>query len=425
MRKVVVTGLGIVSPVGVGLRHAWRNLVAGHSGIVSLGHKAEFAKLPSTVAGVVPSGPGGKEAGQWDASEWLSPGDDRRMALFSQYAMAAGTQAVQDAGLSLSSAQPSERAGVCCGSGIGSLEDVVSATLAYSAGSYRSVSPLFVPRLLINMAAGHLSIKYGLNGPNHAASTACTTGLHSIGDAMRFIQYGDADVMLAGGSEACIHPLTMAGFARARSLATKFNDSPLQASRPFDQDRDGFVIGEGAGMMVLETLDHAKARGAPNIYAEIKGYGLSGDAHHLTAPPAAGTGAALCMKRAMAHAHVEPSAVDYVNAHATSTPLGDVAEARAIQAVLGKDSRASVSSCKGAFGHLLGAAGAVEAIATVMAIHEGVIPPTLNLHNPESDEGSLNIDYVGTEPKRRQVNVALANSFGFGGTNASVCFASL
>ena len=420
-----MTGLGIVSPVGVGVKHAWRNLVAGKSGVVSLTNRRNgeaYAKIPSTVAAVVPTSPGGSVAGQWDASEWLNAGDDRRMALFTQYAMAAGTQAVQDAQLPLQDTKPNERAGVCCGSGIGSLEDVVSAASAYSAGSYRSVSPLFIPRLLINLAAGHLSIKYGLTGPNHAASTACTTGLHSIGDAMRFIQYGDADVMLAGGTEACIHPLTLAGFARARSLATKYNDSPHEASRPFDRGRDGFVIGEGAGMMVLETLDHAQARGA-RIYAEVKGYGLSGDANHLTAPPEAGTGAALCMRRALAHARVEPGAVDYVNAHATSTQLGDVAEARAIQHVLGEGSSASVSSCKGAFGHLLGAAGAVEAIATVMAIHEGVIPPTLNLHDPDTDDGKLNIDYVGTEARKKEVNVALANSFGFGGTNASICFA--
>lgn len=309
---------------------------------------------------------------------------------------------------------------------------------------FKKVSPLFVPRLLINMAAGHVTMKFGFNGPNHAASTACTTGAHAIGDASRFIQFGDADVMLAGGAESCIHPLAMAGFARAKSLSTHYNDEPERASRPFDKGRDGFVIGEGAGVLVLEELEHARKRGA-KIYAEVLGYGVSADAHHLTAPPEDGRGAFLAMKRSLIQAGIKPKEVDYVNAHATSTPLGDAAENRAIKTLLlGEDGHVSaknvtISSSKGQIGHLLGAAGAVEAIFTIKAVHEvgeldhmqmilsltkiqNIVPPTANLTDLEDTETEFSCNYVPIEPQEKQVDVAICNSFGFGGTNASICF---
>jgi 3-oxoacyl-[acyl-carrier-protein] synthase II len=294
------------------------------------------------------------------------------MATFSQYSIAATTEALQDAGWAPTSTSARERTGVCLGSGIGSLDDAYSTSVAHANGGYKKVSALFVPRLLINLAAGHITMKHGFRGPNHAVSTACTTGAHSIGDAARFIQFGDADVMVAGGAEACIHPLAIAGFARAKSLATAWNDKPHLASRPFDRERAGFVIGEGAAVMVLEELEHAKRRGA-RIYAELKGYGLSADAHHITAPPTDGSGALLSMQRALANAGIKPEKVDYVNAHATSTPLGDAAENRAIKSLFEgarRSAEINVSSTKGAVGHLLGAAGAVEALFTVLAVHE-------------------------------------------------------
>lgn len=352
------------------------------------------------------------------------------MAGFAQYAMAAAEEALDDAGWRPTSKSDLQATGVYIGSGIGSLDDAYDTAIAFRDGGYRKVSPLFVPRLLINLAGGHISMRHGFMGPNHAATTACTTGVHAIGDAARLIAFDDADVMVAGGSESCIHPLAIAGFARARSLATLFNDRPQEASRPFDKDREGFVIGEGAGVVVLEELEHAKARGA-RIYAEIKGYGLSSDAYHMTAPREDGEGPLLAMRRALKHAQLPPSAIDYINAHATSTPLGDAAENRAIkQLMLGADgvdsaSKVNVSSTKGAIGHLLGAAGAVEAIFTIMAIHENVVPPTLNLDNPGNPAEEFDCNYVPKKAQARRVDVALSNSYGFGGTNASLCVARL
>ncbi|KAF1997092.1 3-oxoacyl-synthase mitochondrial precursor [Amniculicola lignicola CBS 123094] len=349
------------------------------------------------------------------------------MAKFAQYAMVASEEALKDAGWSPTKEDDLEATGVYLGSGIGSLDDVYDTTVAYEKGGYKKVSPLFVPRLLINLAAGHVSMRFGFKGPNHAATTACTTGAHSIGDAARLIQFGDADVMIAGGAESCIHPLAIAGFARARGLATDWNDSPIEASRPFDRDRGGFVIGEGAGVVVLEELEHAKARGA-KIYAEVAGYGLSSDAYHMTAPREDGQGPFLAMKHALRHAGLKPSSVDYVNAHATSTSLGDAAENRAIKdLLLGQDGKSkasdiNVSSTKGAIGHLLGASGSVESVFTILGLHHNILPPTLNLENPGDPPEAFNCNYVAKFAQQKEIKVALSNSFGFGGTNASLCF---
>ncbi|KAK1919106.1 hypothetical protein P3342_008830 [Pyrenophora teres f. teres] len=426
MRRVVVTGLGLVTPLGLGVRQTWKRLIDGQCGIVSIKHRSpEFALLPSQVAGIVPEGK--QDDGGWTSKEHLSPSDERRMARFAQYAMVASEEALQDSGWFPKKEEDLESTGVYMGSGIGSLDDVYNTTVAYEKGGYRKVSPLFVPRLLINLAAGHISMRYGFKGPNHAATTACTTGAHSIGDASRLIQFGDADIMIAGGAESCIHPLAISGFARARSLATDFNDRPTESSRPFDRARDGFVIGEGAGVMVLEELEHAKNRGA-QIYAEVAGYGLSSDAYHMTAPREDGQGPRLAMKHALRHAGLKPSDVDYVNAHATSTPLGDAAENRAIkELLLGEEGKTAapkinISSTKGAIGHLLGAAGSVEAIFTVLGMHHNTLPPTLNLDNPGNPPEDFACNYVAKSAQQHNVNVALSNSFGFGGTNASLCF---
>ncbi|KAF5848393.1 hypothetical protein GGP41_005810 [Bipolaris sorokiniana] len=429
MRRVVVTGLGLVTPLGLGVRQTWKRLIDGHCGIVSIKDRSQdFALLPSRIAGLVPQG--SKDEGKWNSKEHLSPTDERRMARFAQYAMVAAEEALQDAGWNPKNENSLEATGVYMGSGIGSLDDVYDTTVAYEKGGYRKVSPLFVPRLLINLAAGHISMRYGFKGPNHAATTACTTGAHSIGDASRLIQFGDADVMIAGGTESCIHPLAISGFARARSLSTEFNDRPTESSRPFDKQRDGFVIGEGAGVVVLEELEHAQRRNA-RIYAEIAGYGLSSDAYHMTAPREDGQGPRLAMKNALRHAGIKPSAVDYINAHATSTPLGDAAENRAIKALLlGEEGKSSafeinVSSTKGAVGHLLGAAGSVEAIFTVLGIHHNILPPTLNLIQAGEPASEFDCNYVANAAQQYKINVALSNSFGFGGTNASLCFRKL
>ncbi|KAF9963856.1 Mitochondrial beta-keto-acyl synthase [Modicella reniformis] len=428
-RRVVVTGLGLVTPLGIGVQQSWSRLIAAECGVVSLkdiptvNGLPGFDTLPSQVGAVVKR-QGGYAAGGFNSTEWLDRGDENRMALFTQYAIAAAKMAIKDAEWDNTTEDQKEHTGVCLGSGIGSLDDMAATTLSYAESGYRKMSPMFVPKILINMAAGHLTMKFGYMGPNHAASTACTTGAHSIGDAMRFIQYGDADVMVAGGSEACIHPMAIAGFSKAKSLATRYNDTPKEASRPFDRDRDGFVIGEGAGVVVLEEYEHARKRGV-HIYAELKGYGLSGDAHHMTAPPENGTGAAMAMRRALKVARLTPADVGYVNAHATSTYQGDIAENRAIKIVFdGYHDSLAVSSTKGAVGHLLGAAGAVEAIFTILAIKNNIMPPTLNLHNLD-DSGEFTLNYVPRKAQEKILNAALTNSFGFGGTNASLCFAKV
>ncbi|CAN8097396.1 unnamed protein product [Discula destructiva] len=427
MRRVVVTGLGAITPLGVGARRTWKRLVAGESGLVdisALEPRAQWKGLTSTVAGVVPSGTAGKADGLWNASDWLDSSEQRRMSRFAQYAMAAAEMALADAGWKPTKQSDLEATGVCLGSGIGNLEELYNTSLAFEQDGYKKVSPLFVPKILINLAAGHISMKYGLQGPNHSATTACTTGAHSIGDASRFISYGDADVMVAGGSESCLHPLTFAGFGRSRSLSTAFNHDPTASCRPFDQHRDGFVVAEGAAVLILEEFEHAKARGA-NILAELTGYGCSGDAFHMTAPRENGSGALLAMKRALKNAQTEPSQIDYINAHATSTPVGDVAETKAIKSLMlgengiEKESDVTVSSTKGALGHLLGAAGAVEAMFSVLAISENIAPPTLNLH---SSNVGVDFNFVPLHAQDKRVDVAMSNSFGFGGTNASLVF---
>ncbi|KAH7037848.1 putative3-oxoacyl--synthase [Microdochium trichocladiopsis] len=434
MRRVVVTGLGAITPLGVGVKHTWTRLLAAESGITSVAHyepQRRWKGLTSTVAGVVPkttaeSGTG-KDDGLWHPNDWLTATDQRRMSLFSQYASAAAEMALEDAAWKPTSQHDLEATGVCIGSGIGNLEELFDTTLAFEESGYRKVTPLFVPKILINLAAGLVSMKYGFQGPNHAATTACTTGAHSVGDASRFIAFGDADVMVAGGSEACIHPLTLAGFGRSRSLSTAFNRDPPSSCRPFDSQRNGFVVAEGAAVLVLEELEHAKTRGA-RIYAELSGYGCSGDAYHMTAPREDGSGAALAMRRALKHARVKPGQVDYVNAHATSTVVGDAAEALAIQSIMSgpegytNEKDVTVSSTKGALGHLLGAAGAIEALFTVLAVSENHVPPTLNLHDPNIVP---KFNLVPLEAQEKQVSVAMSNSFGFGGTNASLVFSKL
>ncbi|RFU26667.1 hypothetical protein B7463_g9664, partial [Scytalidium lignicola] len=425
MRRVVVTGLGAITPLGVGIRRTWSRLIAGDSGIVNVSNiepRSRWQELPSKVAGIVPEG--NKDEGKWQPSDWLNKGEERRIPRFTQHALAATEMALDDAGWRPESQEDREMAGVCLGSGIGNFDDIYETSLAYDKGGYKKVSPLFVPKLLINLGAGHISMKYGLQGPNHTVTTACTTGAHSIGDAARFIAYGDADVMVAGGAESCIHPLALAGFSRARSLATQFNDDPSAASRPFDRDRCGFVIAEGAAVVILEELQHALSRGA-NIYAEVRGYSCSGDAYHITAPREDGSGALLAMKKALRNAGIRPSEVDYINAHATSTPIGDLAENTAIETLMLSDERVgslnkvAVSSTKGAIGHLLGAAGAIEAIFSILAIKENMLPPTLNLHNKAEN---FKFNYVPLSAQQSEINVAMSNSFGFGGTNASLVF---
>ncbi|KAI0128940.1 thiolase-like protein [Xylariales sp. AK1849] len=425
MRRVVVTGLGAITPLGVGVRLSWSRLLAGHSGVVSVAGSAPQAKwgdLPSTVAGVIPKGNG--IDGRWRPSEWLTPSEQRRTSTFTQYAMAAAAEALKDAGWAPRRQEQLEATGVCLGSGIGNLEEIYDTSLAFEQGGYKKVSPLFVPKILINMAAGHIAMRHGFQGPNHAATTACTTGAHSIGDASRFIAFGDADVMVAGGAEACIHPLTFAGFGRSRSLSTAFNDDPSSSCRPFDRKRNGFVVSEGAAVVVLEELEHAKARGA-HIYAELKGYGCSGDAHRMTAPREDGSGAYRAMRKALEHGGIRPRRVDYINAHATGTAIGDAAEAMAIQSLMRgpegytSDDEVTVSSTKGSIGHLLGAAGAIEAVFTVLSIADSAVPPTLNLHDPDI---APKFNLVPREAQSKQVEVAMSNSFGFGGTNTSLVF---
>jgi 3-oxoacyl-[acyl-carrier-protein] synthase II len=406
-RRVVVSGLGIVAPVGIGISEAWSNILAGKSGI---GRITRFDPSPfaSQIAGEVKG---------FDVGKYLAPKEARRFDTFIHYGLAAAMESIQDAGLDLDKLDR-ERIGACIGSGIGGLPLIEETHDAYLAGGPRKISPFFVPGTIINLVAGQISIMYGLKGPNLALVTACTTANHCIGDAGRLIEYGDADVMVAGGSESCISQLGLGGFGAARALSTR-NDDPQGASRPWDVDRDGFVLGEGAGILVLEEYEHAKARGA-RIYCELKGYGMSADAHHITAPCEDGDGAFRCMVNALRNARLDPDRVDYVNAHGTSTPLGDIAETVAVKRCFGDHARKlAVSSTKSMTGHLLGAAGGIEAVFSVLAIRDQVAPPTINLVNQDPQ---CDLDYVPNTARAMKIDNVMSNSFGFGGTNGTLVF---
>ena len=415
MRRVVVTGLGLVTPLGSGVDSVWRRLVDGKSGIGAI-QSFDVLDLPSKVAGQVPLGE--TSEGHFNPDDYLTPQERRRVDPFIVYGVAAAQQAVEDADWRPSDQESLERTGVMIGSGIGGLQTIANGTNTVRERGFRRLSPFFIPASLINLVSGHVSIRYGFQGPNHAVVTACSTGAHAIGDAARLIAFDDADVMVAGGTEAAVCRLGMAGFAASRALSVGFNDTPEKASRPWDKGRDGFVMGEGAGVVVLEELEHARERGA-KIYAEIVGYGLSGDAHHITAPAEDGGGGYRAMEMALRRAKMNPEDIDYINAHGTSTPLGDEIELATVKRLFGEAAgRLSMSSTKSAIGHLLGAAGSVEAIFGMLAIRDGVVPPTLNLDNPS--EGCDEIDLVPHTAKEREVRNVLSNSFGFGGTNASL-----
>jgi 3-oxoacyl-[acyl-carrier-protein] synthase II len=416
LRRVVVTGMGIVSPLGIGVEHVWRRLIAGQSGISAI-QSFDVSDLPAKVAGEVPAGL--RAEGGLDLAEWIPVKDVKKMDRFIQLGLVAAIEAVEDSGWMPEDEDDRCATGVMIGSGIGGLQSIYDASVQVHEGKVRRLSPFFIPSALINLVSGHVSIRYGFKGPNHSAVTACATGVHAIGDAARLISLGEADVMVAGGAEAAVCALGIGGFCASRALSTAFNDEPARASRPWDRDRDGFVMGEGAGVLVLEEYEHAKKRGA-KIYAEIGGYGLSGDAHHITAPAEGHDGAFRAMKAALRNGGVEPSEIQYVNAHGTSTPLGDDLELSAVERFFGDHARhVAMSSTKSATGHLLGAAGAIEAVFSILAIRDGVAPPTLNLDEPSRDSV---IDRVAKVAQERPIKVALSNSFGFGGTNASVIF---
>ncbi|MGB0921283.1 MAG: beta-ketoacyl-ACP synthase II [Alphaproteobacteria bacterium] len=416
MRRVVVTGMGVVSPLGDGLRTNWESLIAGKSGIGPI-TKFDPSDLPARIAGEVTRGDGTGDT--FDADRYIEPKEQRRIDEFIIYGQAAAEQAIADSGWAPQDEEGQERTGVMIGSGIGGLPGIEAGAQTLFEKGPRRISPFFIPGRLINLVSGHVSIRHQFKGPNHAVVTACSTGAHAIGDAGRLIALDDADVMVAGGAEGAICRLGMAGFAACKALSTSFNDEPTRGSRPYDKDRDGFVMGEGAGIVVLEELEHAKARGA-KIYGELVGYGLSGDAHHITAPAEDGSGGFRSMRAALKRAEINTDEIGYVNAHGTSTPLGDEIELRAIERLFGSAAEGlSMSSTKSAIGHLLGAAGAVEAIFSIMAMNEGVIPPTLNLENPSVETG---IDLVPLEAREKEVDAVLSNSFGFGGTNASLVF---
>jgi 3-oxoacyl-[acyl-carrier-protein] synthase II len=416
MRRVVVTGLGMVTPLGCGVDHCWKRLIAGQSGVTRV-ERIDVSDLPSRIAGQIPRGDG--SAGTYNPDQWMEPKEQRKVDEFIVFAMCAAKQALDDAGWKPQTYEDQIVSGVLIGAGIGGAGGIAETGILLKERGPRRVSPFFVPGRIINLAAGYVSIEHGLKGPNHAVVTACSTGSHAIGDAGRMVALGDADVMVAGGTESPVNRISMAGFAAARALSTGFNDTPARASRPYDRDRDGFVMAEGAGAVVLEEYEHAKRRGA-RIYAELVGYGLSGDAYHITAPSPDGDGALRCMNAALKRAGISPAEVDYINAHGTSTPLGDEIELGAVQRLLGNSAaRLSMSSTKSAVGHLLGAAGAVEAIFSILAIRDQVAPPTINLDNPSVETP---IDLVPHQARKRPVAVALSNSFGFGGTNASLVF---
>lgn len=414
-RRVVVTGLGLVTPLGCGVKESWDGIISSRSGLCAITH-CDVSDLPARVAGQVTHG---SEAGQFNADNYIEPKEQKKMDTFIHFAFGAATQAVEDAGLTSVDDETALRTGVMIGSGIGGLHIIEETVLMMKEKGPRRVSPFFIPSALINLASGQISIKYGFKGPNHSVVTACSTGAHAIGDATRMIQFGDADIMVAGGTEATICRIGLAGFAAARALSTGYNDTPTKASRPWDKGRDGFVMGEGAGVVVLEEYEHAKKRGA-KIYAEVVGYGLSGDAYHITAPAPQHEGAGRAMAAALKRAELNPEDIDYINAHGTSTPMGDELELQAVKNLFGDAAyKLSMSSTKSAIGHLLGAAGAVEAILSILAMRDQVAPPTLNLDDPSD---GCDLDLVAHTAKPRKIRAVLSNSFGFGGTNASLVF---
>lgn len=417
MRRVVVTGMGLVTPVGVGVDASWQAITAGKSGVSAIEH-FETSDLTCRIAAQVGRGDGG-----FSADHVMAPKEQRKVGEFILFAMVAAHEAIGQSGWVADTEEKQCRTGVLIGSGIGGLPVIEKTARLIDESGPRRVSPFFIPSCLINLASGHVSIKYGFKGPNHSVVTACSTGAHAIGDASRLIQYGDADVMIAGSAEATVCRTGIAGFAAARALSTSYNDTPEKASRPWDEGRDGFVMGEGAGIVVLEEYEHAKARGA-TIYGEVAGYGLSGDAHHITAPADDGDGGFRAMQAALKHAGLNPEEIGYINAHGTSTPKGDEIELGAVKRLfVNALDTISMSSTKSSIGHLLGGAGSVEAIFSLLAMHQGVLPPTLNLDNPS--ESCKGIDLVPREAKEKSVNAVLSNSFGFGGTNASVVFKSV
>ncbi|WP_417309317.1 beta-ketoacyl-ACP synthase II [Devosia sp.] len=416
LRRVVVTGMGIVSPLGCGIEATWANILAGKTGAKRV-DDFKVDDLACQIANRIPLGD--YADGKFNADEWMDVKEQRKVDPFIVFAMAAATQAIEDAGVEPKTEEEKCRIGTLIGSGIGGIGGIYDASVTLHERGPRRISPFFIPGRIINMASGNVSIRFGLKGPNHSVVTACSTGAHAIGDASRLIALGDADVMVAGGAESPVNRLSLAGFAACRALSTGFNDEPEKASRPYDKDRDGFVMGEGAGIVVLEDYERAKARGA-KIYGEIIGYGLSGDAYHITAPSEDGDGGYRCMQAALKRAGISPSEIDYINAHGTSTPLGDEIELGSVTRLLGDAaSTVSMSSTKSAIGHLLGAAGSVEAIFSLLAMRDGIAPPTINLDNPSVETV---VDLVPHVARQREINVALSNSFGFGGTNASLIF---
>lgn len=418
MRRVVVTGLGMVSPLANGVKPTWEKLLNAESGINAI-ESFDVSDIPAKIAGQVPLGEG---EGLFNFEDYVSKKERRRMDDFIVYGLAAAVEAVEDAGIQSDDEEELYRTGVMIGSGIGGLPEISRGAVTVETNSVRRLSPFFIPASLINLVSGHVSIKYGFKGPNHAVVTACATGAHAIGDAARIIALDDADIMVAGGTEAACCRLGMAGFAQAKALSTSYNGDPTAGSRPWDEGRDGFVMGEGAGVVVLEEYEHAKKRGA-KIYGEVIGYGMSGDAYHITAPASDGNGGFRAMQASIKRAGINVEDIDYINAHGTSTPLGDEIEHGAVKRLLGEHyKKPSMSSTKSAIGHLLGAAGAVEAIFSLLSIQNNIVPPTLNLNNPS--EG-CDMDLVPLQAKERDVNVALSNSFGFGGTNASLVFKSI
>jgi 3-oxoacyl-[acyl-carrier-protein] synthase II len=416
MRRVVVTGLGVVTPLASGVEPTWQRLIAGESGIGRI-EGFEISDLPCKIAGQIPRGEGSN--GTFNGDQWMEPKEQRKVDDFILFGMAAAKQALDDADWHPQSYEDQVTSGVLLGSGIGGIEGIAETALLLHERGPRRVSPFFIPGRIINLASGYVSITHSLKGPNSAVVTACSTGAHAIGDAGRLVALGDADVMVAGGAESPVNRLSVAGFAACRALSTGFNDTPERASRPYDRDRDGFVMGEGAGAVVLEEYEHAKRRSA-RIYGELVGYGLSGDAFHITAPAEDGDGAYRCMKAAIGRAEISPGDIDYINAHGTSTPVGDEIELKAVERLVGNAAgKISMSSTKSSIGHMLGAAGAVEAIFCLLAMRDQVAPPTINLDNPSVDTA---LDLVPHKARKRPINIALSNSFGFGGTNASLVF---